>query len=101
MECLSIAKAWVYQSSRGPSQREDSLWESIATHCRNEYKVTRGSEVIQSTWKRVSRSCQNYLAARESVIKNLLSGRTMEESGDQAMELYCSRADNRDRYGKF
>lgn len=25
MECLSIAKAWVYQSSRGPSQQEDSM----------------------------------------------------------------------------
>lgn len=67
------------------------MWDSIATHCRNAYGVTRGPEAIRSTWKGVSRYCQIHLATRESVIKNLRSGRTNEESGDEAMELFFAR----------
>lgn len=65
------------------------------------YGVTHGPEGIRSTWKRISRSCHIYLAARESVIKQLLSGRTIEECGDQVMELYWSPAGSMERSGKF
>lgn len=101
MECLAVAKAWVYQSSRGPIQRKESMWDIIAAHCQTLYGVVCGPEAICSTWKRVSRACQKYLAARESVIKIPPSGRTIEGSGDQFMELYCARAGSKDRTGQL
>lgn len=101
MTCLFISKAWVYHSRWGPSQQEDYLWDSTATLCGNVYGVTRGSEEIRSTWNCVSRSCQTYLAASESVIQNLPCGRTIEEFVEQLMELYCSRAGTMEMSGKF
>lgn len=61
----------------------------------------RWTEAIRSAWKCVSRCCQIYLAAGESVIKKLPSGQTVEASGGQVMELYCLRARVRDRAGIF
>lgn len=49
---------------------------------------------------RLSHNCQMYFAARQSEIKNLLSGRNSEESGDMVMGLYCSREGYKERSGK-
>lgn len=71
---LFLARAWIGQSSKGCKQNERTLWEGIKAICRTQYKMNRSASSLRSTWQRVSREMQHYLAERRKVEALNISG---------------------------
>lgn len=97
-EVLILAKTWIEQSLKGPSQRESSFWKGVMSIC-SRSSLNRTEDSLRNNWRRLARDTQIYLARRETVLEKCPSGAKEDDVEDLINELYRKKAGKKDKDG--
>ena len=100
-EMLCLAKAWITQSQKGANQNERTMWSGIESICRSQYNMNRTANSLRSTWRRVAREAQHFIAARMRVRAMNISGANDDMIEQLAQEQYRKKAGRKNSDGSI
>lgn len=99
-EVLILAKAWIFQTSKGPNQRDEDFWNGIRTYC-----IKNGSNrspiSYKSMWRRLRRQSLIYLTCKEEAKGKKTFRTNCHSIDDYVMKLYREKAGKVDMEGVF
>lgn len=101
-EELCLAKAWVLQLHKHPSQMEKTMWGGIAECMEVQFNLKRAPVTYRVKWQILQRQAIIYLGAM-SAANNRKQGRkcglNAEDVEQLTMRLYCLRAGRKNKNG--
>lgn len=100
-EVLGLAKAWIQQSGKGCNQHNRTMWKGIEDICRTNFGMDRTANSLRSTWHRVARETQHFIAARMKVRAMRISGANDETLEEIVQEQYRKKAGKKGPDGRL